>query len=173
MCIRDSNTYGPKDYQPTPHGKLLWEAANGKMPIALKCGAPVVDIRDAAKAALLAEQYARDGERYIVANRFATQPELFSLGAKIYGNKPPRALSLNVIYSIAWANEIFARILRRKDVKLRPDTVFLSEVFGDMSNVKICQELGWQPRPLERTVEDAIHWFADYRKQLHADKASV
>ena len=47
LCV--ANTYGPHDYQPTPHGNALWQAARGKG-AALDCGIPTVDIPDAASA---------------------------------------------------------------------------------------------------------------------------
>lgn len=68
LCI--ANTYGPEDYQPTPHGKALWDVASGKVKVALGASAPTVDIRDAAEAAVLAEKYGKVGERYIIANEF-------------------------------------------------------------------------------------------------------
>ncbi len=61
LCV--ANTYGPRDYQPTPHGKGLWDVASGQVGVILDVGAPAVDIRDAAEAALLAEKHGRLGER--------------------------------------------------------------------------------------------------------------
>ena len=51
LCV--ANTYGPNDYQPTPHGNALWQAARGNG-AALDCGIPTVDneCRDPFAAAL-------------------------------------------------------------------------------------------------------------------------
>lgn len=162
LCV--ANTYGPDDYQPTPHGKLLWQAAKGKVPIALDCGAPTVDIRDAAQAALLAERYGRVGERYIVANEFISQPQLYALGAARFGNKTPKTMSLRMAYFIATISECLSKLFGRKDVQLCRDSIFLSEVFGPLDNSKAVEELGWHPRPIEETVNDAIDWFASHRR---------
>lgn len=164
MCV--ANTYGPMDTQPTPHGGSLWNTATGKQGIALDCAAPTVDIRDTAKALLLAEQYGRIGERYIIANEFISQPEMYALGAKALGTKAPRTLSINVAKCIATVSEVANTLLRHKDYKLCRASVLLSEVFGPLDNTKAQQELGWQPRPFAETVTDAIAWFVADRLEI-------
>lgn len=163
LCV--ANTYGPGDYQPTPHGKLLWEAANGKVPIALDCGAPTVDIRDAAQAVLLAEQHGQVGERYIIANTYMNQIDLFGMAAAEYGGKPPKRLPLWLAYTMAWLNELRAHITGERDFRLKRDTVLLSEVFKAMNNTKAITTLGWQPRPIEETVRDAVAWYAQQARR--------
>ncbi len=157
LCV--ANTYGPRDYQPTPHGQLLWQAATGNG-MAMGCSAPTVDIRDAAEAALLAERFGRAGERYIVASDFLSQRDLYTMAAAELGKKPPRTLSMKLLYAMAAVNEFFARLTGRKDFKLRRDSLFLAEVFGPLDNSKIIDELGWQPRPIAQTVHDAVAWFS-------------
>lgn len=158
LCV--ANTYGPGDTQPTPHGGLLWQAATGQLRRALDCAAPIVDIRDAAQAALLAERFGRAGERYIVASDYISQQDLYGLAARQLGRAPPPTMGMKVLYAMAALNELFARLTGRKDFKLRRDTLFLSEVFGPMDNGRIVRELGWQPRPTAETVRDAVAWFS-------------
>ena len=68
MCV--SNTYGPRDFGPTPHGMFVAAAASGKVPFYVKDAAnEVVGIEDAAGALLLAAERGRIGERYIVSER--------------------------------------------------------------------------------------------------------
>src|SRR3546814_6069778 len=77
LCV--ANTYGPEDYQPTPHGGMLRDVAAGKARAALDVGAPAVDIRDVAQAAVLAEQHGRSGERYIIAGEFIRNRDFYRL----------------------------------------------------------------------------------------------
>jgi dihydroflavonol-4-reductase len=44
LCV--ANTYGPEDYQPTPHNGELWRVASGKSKAVIDVGQPTVDIRD-------------------------------------------------------------------------------------------------------------------------------
>jgi dihydroflavonol-4-reductase len=158
LCI--ANTYGPEDYQPTPHGNALWQVGNGKMRHVLDTSAPTVDIRDAAAAALLAEQYGRAGERYIIANEYVSNRELYGLAAAYCGNKPPGVIPLPVAYASAWVMERIYKLLGRKDYLVRTDAVFLSNVFRELDNSKARNELHWNPRPIAETVRDAMEWYA-------------
>lgn len=83
-----ANTYGPEDYQPPLHGKMLWDVARGKVRFTIDAGAPTVDIRDVAKAGLLAGLHGKVGERYIIANEFISNWDFYSAAAAKCGNKP-------------------------------------------------------------------------------------
>lgn len=160
LCI--ANTYGPEDYQPTPHGGMLYQASLGRAGVAVNVGAPTVDIRDTATAVLLAERYGRSGERYIIANEFVSQPDLYAMAAECGGAKPPRTVSYGFAYAVATVAEFISRLRGKKDFALCRSSVFLSYVFGDLDHSKATRELGWTPRPIAETVRDAIAW----RRQL-------
>jgi dihydroflavonol-4-reductase len=153
LCV--ANTYGPNDYQPTPHGNALWQAARGQG-AALDCGIPTVDIRDAATAALLAEQRGRLGERYAIVNEFIQQPRFCAMAAQVLGKEPPKTIPMWQAYTFATIAELINRLRGVRDAKFCRSSMFLSEAFGPMSHEKAAQELGWQPRPLEATVKDTI-----------------
>jgi dihydroflavonol-4-reductase len=158
LCV--ANTYGPQDFQPTPHGQMLWDAARGKAKITWEAGAPTVDIRDVAEAALLAERRGRSGERYIIANEYISNRDFYSLAAAQLGHPPPRVLPLPVAQLAASAIELGLKLMRRKDYLIRGDAVFLSNVFRQMDHGKAGRELNWQPRPIAQTVRDAVAWYA-------------
>ncbi|MGH8519460.1 MAG: NAD-dependent epimerase/dehydratase family protein [Panacagrimonas sp.] len=157
LCI--ANTYGPDDHQPTPHGRMLWQVATGKVRAAMDAGAPTVDIRDAAEAALLAERRGRVGERYIIANEYISNRDFYTLAAAQGGHPPPKMIPLRLAHGIAWVAERVLRVLRRRDFLVRTDAVFLSDVFREMDNGKARRELGWSPRPIAQTVSDAVAWY--------------
>jgi dihydroflavonol-4-reductase len=162
LCI--SNTYGPQDYQPTPHGRMLWNIANGKMPVIWNASQPTVDIRDAAESLLLAEEFGTLGERYVISNEFLRYEELFAMVAAERGHAPPRIVPLTVAYAIAWIGERVLKLLRRKDYLIRTDAVFLSIAFRELDSGKARRELHWKPRPMAVTVKDTIAWFAAREK---------
>lgn len=164
LCI--ANTYGPDDYQPTPHGNMLWQVGSGRAKRVMDTSAPTVDIRDAAEAALLAEKYGRAGERYIIANEYVSNRELYGLAAAYCGNQPPSTIPFPVAYASAWVIERIFRLLKRRDYMVRTDAVFLSNVFAEMDNSKARTELHWNPRPLAETVRDAIEWYSQREKQV-------
>ena len=158
LCV--ANTYGPQDYQPTPHNGLLWQIASGKMKVAVDVAQPTVDIRDVAAAALLAETYGTPGERYIIANEFVTARDFYALAVQHTGRAMPRLLPYRVAYAIAWLTEQGLKLLRRKDFLLSTDAIYLANIFREMDNAKARRDLHWRPRPLHETVQDAVAWFA-------------
>jgi dihydroflavonol-4-reductase len=159
LCV--ANTYGPGDYQPTPHGNMLWQIASGRSRYTMDASCPTVDIRDAAEAALLAETRGRFGERYIIANEFISNRDFCALAAAEGGHPPPRVIPLPVAHALAWVGERIMRLLGRSDFLVRADAVFLADAFREMDNSKARRELGWNPRPVWETIHDAVAWFRE------------
>ena len=157
LCI--ANTYGPQDYQPTPHGHGLWQVATGAVKVAMNSSAPTVDIRDAAEAAVLAEQYGRIGERYIIANEYISNKDFFAIATQLRGTKPPKLIPLRLAAVIAWISERIFKLLGKKDYLVRSDAVFLSDAFKELDNSKARSELHWNPRPIRETIRDALAWY--------------
>lgn len=158
LCV--ANTYGPEDYQPTPHNGMLWQVACGQMKVAVDVAQPTVDIRDVAQAALLAEDHAHLGERYIIANEFVRNRDFFGMAVAQTGQRAPRMMPYAAAWTMAWMTERATRILRIRDNAMTTDAIYLSNVFREMDASKARKELGWSPRPLRETVEDTVEWFS-------------
>ncbi len=162
LCI--STTYGPQDYQPTPQGQMLWDTSQGRTKVVWKAFQPIVDIRDAAEALLLAEKHGGVGERYIISNDYVSYRSFFSQIAGQGGHAPPLVLPLGVAYAAAWLGENLLKLMRRKDYFVSRDAVFLSIAFGEMDSSKARRELQWKPRPTFETIRDSIAWFSERNK---------
>ena len=163
LCI--ANTYGPQDYQPTPHGHMVWQVASGKVRVAIEAGAPTVDIRDVADAMVRAETRGKPGERYIIANEFISNRDFYALAAAEGGQPPPRIIPLRAALAIAWLAESVLKLLRRKDYLISMDAVYLSNVFQTMDHAKATRDLGWAPRPVAETIHDAVAWYAQHHRE--------
>lgn len=159
LCV--ANTYGPHDYQPTPHNGALWHVANGTTKVGVDVGQPIVDIRDVAEAAVKAETSGRLGERYIIANEYVRNRDFYAMAAAERGGEAPKMIPLPVAYGVAWAVERIMKLLRRKDYIVSTDAVYLSDVFKELDNSKARRDLNWSPRPVKDTVRDAVAWFAE------------
>ena len=157
LCV--ANTYGPQDYQPTPHNGNLWAVASGENKIVVDGAQPTVDIRDVAEAALLAETKGRLGERYIIANEYVGARDFYALAVARTGKPMPKIVPHGVAYTVAWVTERVMKLLRRRDYIVSTDAVYLSTVFRELDNGKARRELGWSPRPIAETVRDAVDWF--------------
>jgi len=156
-CV--GNTYGADDFAPTPHGKLVKDVAMGKMPYYWNGGGPVVGIRDAAQALLLAEQKGRTGERYIIAERWADYKELFACAAKVANIKPPKTkIPLPILYTMAGIADA-ASFLTRKDNRLSVASIRCSTMLPNVDSSKAQTELGWKPDPIETSIRDAVNFY--------------
>jgi dihydroflavonol-4-reductase len=158
LCI--SNTYGPRDFQPTPHGSLVAAAARGRMPVYVRgMASEVVGIEDAARAMLLAAEKGRVGERYIVSDRFMSTRELYTRAAEAGGVSPPRfGIPLKLMYALGYCGDLAAKVLRR-DMLLSTLSVRLLHIMSPMDHGKAERELGWTPSPIEDSIRRAVEFY--------------
>jgi dihydroflavonol-4-reductase len=161
LCV--ANTYGPGDFQPTPHGSLVAAAAKGKLPVYVKgMSMEVVGIEDAARALILAAETGRVGERYIISERFISARELYGTAAEAGGARPPRiGIPLKLVYALGFGGDVAANVLRR-DMLLSTLPVRLMHIMSPMDHGKAERELGWQPEPIHDSIRRAV---AFYRKR--------
>jgi dihydroflavonol-4-reductase len=163
LCV--SNTYGPRDWQPTPHGKQLALAATGKLPFYVKdWTGEVVGIEDAATALLLAAEKGGNGERYIVSERFMSVRELYEVAADAGGVTPPRfGIPLWAMYVMGYLGDV-ARIALRRDTVLSSRSVRLMHIWPSLDHGKAERELGWQPEPVHDSIRRAAQFFRASRR---------
>ncbi|MGH3632892.1 MAG: NAD-dependent epimerase/dehydratase family protein [Mycobacterium sp.] len=157
LCI--STTYGPGDWQPTPHGSLIARVANGKFPFYFDFSSEVVGIEDAARAMLLAAERGRVGERYIISDRYLHTQEVHRIAATAVGRRPPRIkLPLALLYAAAHLNDLAARMLRR-DLPFAVVGLRMAELMSPLDHSKATRELGWKPEPVEESIQKAARFF--------------
>ncbi|WP_441964425.1 NAD-dependent epimerase/dehydratase family protein [Mycolicibacterium houstonense] len=163
MCV--SNTYGPGDWLPTPHGGLVAAAVRGKLPFYVKgAAAETVGIADAAEALVLAGERGRVGERYIVSERFMTSQEIYQTACAAVGVDPPRlGVPIRVLAAAGAVVDPVARLVKKEN-QLSPLTVRLMHVMSPMDHGKAVRELGWQPRPTTESIAEGARFFATRRR---------
>lgn len=158
MCI--STTYGPGDWAPTPHGSLLALVAKGRFPFYFCYSSEVVGIEDAARAMLLAAERGRDGERYIVSDKYMSVRELHEIAATAVGRRAPRVgIPMSALRAGARGNDVLARLLRR-DLPFAHAGIQMAELMSPLDHGKAERELGWTPEPVEDSIRKAAVFFA-------------
>nr|WP_090338752.1 NAD-dependent epimerase/dehydratase family protein [Mycolicibacterium malmesburyense]CRL66726.1 NAD-dependent epimerase/dehydratase [Mycolicibacterium malmesburyense] len=164
MCV--SNTYGPGDWLPTPHGGLLSAAVRGKMPFYIDgFESETVGIEDAAEALILAGQRGRIGERYIISERWMSAREIFEAGCAAVGVAPPRRrIPIAAMAAASYPSSWLARI-RGRDTMLTPLNIRLMHTMTPMDHSKAVRELGWQPSPTPDAIAAAAHFFRKSRRR--------
>lgn len=165
MCV--SNTYGPDDWLPTPHGALVSAAVRGKMPFYIDgAQSEVVGIADAARALILAGERGTPGERYIVSESFMSAREIYEIACRAVDVRPPRlAVPIGVLAAAAAVNAPIAR-LRGRDTKLTPLSIRLMHIMSPMDHSKAERELGWHPAPTGDALAAAARFFVAHRRRV-------
>jgi dihydroflavonol-4-reductase len=158
LCI--STTYGPGDWAPTPHGSLIALVATGRFPFYFDYSSEVVGIEDAARAMLLAAERGRNGQRYIVSDRYMSVRELHQIAATAVGRRPPPiGIPMPVLRAGARVNDLMARLLRR-DLPFAYAGIRMAELMSPLDHGKAERELGWKPEPVESSIRRAAVFFA-------------
>jgi len=159
VIVSPSTPIGPRDIKPTPTGRIIVEAANGRMPAFVDTGLNLVHVDDVAEGHLLALDKGRVGENYILGGEDVRLRDMLALIAPLVGRKPPRVrLPRAPLYPLAFGAEAFAR-LSGKEPFLTVDALKMSKYLIYFSSAKAKAELGFQARPFVRGIEDAIGWF--------------
>ncbi len=119
-----------------------------------------VDVRDVARAMILAAQKGRRGETYIIRGARVSVAELISMVRKLTART---GLDLLVPFPLALAGATLATWHAKLWKKPVSFTRYALETLASnsfISGEKARRELDYQPRPFIETVRDTIHWLA-------------
>ena len=84
VIVNPSTPIGPRDLRPTPTGRMIVEAASGRMPAFVDTGLNLVHVDDVAAGHLAALRHGRIGERYILGGENMTLAELLGRIARAW-----------------------------------------------------------------------------------------
>ena len=159
VIVNPSTPVGPGDVKPTPTGRLIVEAAKGRMPGYVDTGLNLVHVDDVAAGQLLAAERGRVGERYILGGENMSLAEILAGVARAVGRRPPTLkIPYAVVLPIAAGAEMVARLTGREPFTTL-DGVRMSRKKMYFSSAKAMRELGYAPRPAREAIVDAIAWF--------------
>ena len=161
VIVNPSTPIGPRDTRPTPTGRIIVEAANGRMPAFVDSGLNLVHVDDVAEGHVAALERGRIGERYILGGQDETLAGVLRAIAGLVGRKPPTIrIARAPLFPMAWANEQIAR-LTGKDPFLTLDSLRMAKHHMFFSSAKAERELGYRARPYQEALSDAIGWFRE------------
>jgi len=161
VIVNPSTPVGPGDVKPTPTGRIVLDAAAGKMPAYVDTGLNIVHVADVAVGHLLAYRHGRSGERYILGGEDMSLQQILAQIASLVGRRPPSIrLPYGVILPIAYVAEAVAAVTGRPG-RLTLEGVRMSRKLMFFSSAKAERELGYRARPPVEAFADAIAWFRD------------
>jgi dihydroflavonol-4-reductase len=159
VTVNPSTPIGPGDVRPTPTGRVILDAAAGRMPAYVDTGLNVVHVDDVARGHLLALRFGRRGERYILGGQDLSLREILRLVGEHTG-RPASKVRLPhwAIYPIAAVGEAVALITKREP-RATLDAVRMAKKHMYFSSAKAERELGYRWRAPQLAIGDAIDWF--------------
>jgi dihydroflavonol-4-reductase len=162
VIVNPSTPIGPGDIKPTPTGRVILDAAAGRMPAYVDTGLNVVHVDDVARGHLLALRFGRRGERYILGGRDLSLREILQLVGEHTG-RPATTVRLPhwAVYPIAAIGEAVALVTKREP-RVTLDGVRMAKKHMYFSSAKAQSELGYRWRPPEQAIADAIDWFKSH-----------
>jgi dihydroflavonol-4-reductase len=159
VVVNPAAPVGPRDLKPTPTGKMILDAAAGRMPAYIDTGLNIVHVDDVAEGHVLAMEKGRPGERYVLGGENMLLRDILGLIAEVAHRRPPSIrLPEGAVWPVAVVLEKFAAVtgiaplVTRDHLKMARKKMFFS-------SAKAIAELGYRPRPVRFAVEDAIAWF--------------
>jgi len=159
VIVQPSTPIGPRDVRPTPTGRIIVEAANGRMPAFVDSGLNLVHVDDVASGHLLAFDKGRIGARYILGGQDVMLGDMLAEIAAIVGRKAPTIrIPRAPLFPLAWVNEQVARVTGG-DPFLNMDSLRMAKHRMFFTSARAEAELGYRARPHREALADAIAWF--------------
>jgi len=159
VIVNPSTPIGPRDVKPTPTGRIIVEAASGRMPAFVDTGLNLVHVDDVAAGHLAALERGQIGERYILGGDNVLLADMLADIARLVRRRPPKVkLPRTMLYPLAYGAEALARV-RGIEPFITVDGLRMAahRMFFDDSKAR--RELGYCSRPYREGLADAIAWF--------------
>jgi dihydroflavonol-4-reductase len=159
IIVNPSTPIGPRDVKPTPTGRIIVEAARGRIPGFVDTGLNLVHVKDVAEGHLAALKRGVVGERYILGGANVTFADMLADIARLVGRNPPRLrIPRAAAITVAYAAEAMARFTGREPLAT-VDGIRMAAHRMFFTAAKAERDLGIRPRPYVQGLEDAIRWF--------------
>jgi len=161
VTVNPSTPIGPRDVKPTPTGRVILDAAAGRMPAYVDTGLNLVHVDDVARGHLLAHDHGRPGERYVLGGEDMTLKQILDAVAAITGRAASNVrLPHWSVWPAAVGAEAIARITGREP-RVTRDGLRMSRKHMYFSSAKAERELGYAWRDPREAIRDAVGWFKD------------
>jgi dihydroflavonol-4-reductase len=159
IIVNPSTPIGPRDIRPTPTGRIIVEAASGRMPGYVDTGLNLVHVDDVAAGHLAALERGQIGERYLLGGQDVSLANMLRDIAALVGRRPPSIrVPRRLLYPAAAVAEMIARQTGREPF-LTLDGLRMAKNRMYFTSAKAARELGFTARPYAEALADAVTWF--------------
>ena len=161
VIVNPSAPVGPRDVRPTPTGRIIVEAARGRVPAFVDTGLNLVHVDDVAQGHLAALRRGKIGSRYILGGQNVSFGKMLNDIARLVGRRPAHIrLPHWAVLPVAYASEAMAHVTGREPFAT-VEGVRMSKHVMFFKTAKAEEELGYRSRPYLEGLADAVSWFSD------------
>jgi dihydroflavonol-4-reductase len=157
VVLNPSGVYGPTP-SPTPsfENGIFEPVVRKRLPAVPPGGTGYAFVEGVAAGHLLAAENGTDGERYILADGYASFREIAQIVKDVAGRgRVPPVMPIPVARGVAAVGEAVSRVIRRPPLLPRGQlTYFLWQAHPDSSKAQ--RELGWETTPLDEGVRRTL-----------------
>ncbi len=162
LVLSPTAIIGPDDYEPSLSGNAVIDIYNRKIPSLVPGGYDWVDVRDVVSAAIAAIEHGKTGEKYLLSGRWHSLQEFSRTISTCTGKKTvTTVLPMWIARTGLPFIQLYSKISETKPLYTSESLTIITEGNRQISNEKARRELGFNPRPLNDTIRDFIHWLID------------
>jgi dihydroflavonol-4-reductase len=159
VIVNPSTPIGPRDVRPTPTGRIIVEAARGRMPGFVDTGLNLAHVDDVAAGHLAALRKGVIGQCYILGGENVSLRAMLADIAHLTGRRAPwLRVPVAAVYPVAVGAELWSRVSGREPFATR-DGLRMARHHMFFSDAKARRDLAYRSRPYREAIADAVAWF--------------
>lgn len=161
VIVNPAAPVGPRDIKPTATGRMVLDAAAGRMPAFVDTGLSIVHVDDVAEGHALALERGRVGECYVLGGENLGMDHILAMVDDIMSRPHPRRVRVptGALMPVAMGMEAVARVFGTEP-RVTREMLAMARKRMYFSSAKAERELGWRARPAREALVDAIAWFS-------------
>lgn len=161
VIVNPSTPIGPRDIKPTPTGRIIIEAAAGRMPAYVDTGLNIAHVDDVAMGHWLALKKGKVGDKYVLGGENLSFKNILDIIEDLTGTRAPLIkLPCLPLFPLAYGAEFIAQFTH-KEPFITVDGLKMARKKMFFSCKKAKSKLDYSPRPAKDAISDAIVWFKD------------
>jgi dihydroflavonol-4-reductase len=160
VVVNPTLPIGPGDLGRSPPTQMILDFCLGKRREYLDAELNLIDVRDVADGMVRAMERGRYGKRYLLGHENLSIREIFAMLARITGlPQPARRVPYPIALAAAYINEFLSDVYTHAVPVATVTGVKLTRRTMHFDASRSLSELGLKPRPVERSLTDAVAWF--------------
>ena len=158
--VHPSGICGPYDYGRGHLTALITDYCNGGLKAIISGGYDFVDVRDVADGIISCCQHGKNGECYILSNKYFTIQEIIHKLHEITGKKDIKIMLPHWFAALtAPFSEVYYKILRTPPL-YTSYSLYTLRSNSHFSHEKADKELGYSVTDITKTLTDTVRWLA-------------